>query len=280
MMAKKRTLKPGISPLHFFGSEVRLAREAAGMTQGELGKIANCDTSLVSRIEGGEANPSLGFPEACDMAFPHMNGFYTRFWTEHQDWPGGMFPQWADPWMTSEAEATMVGIYQPIIFPGLFQTAPYARAIFKGAKPHLSDEAVDQEVDKRLNRQRIFARENPPHVSVILDELVLHRMIGSRETMHEQLTHVVEMSCRSYITVQIVPAEIGAHAGLTGAFMIAKCPGKPDILYVDAVVGQTFKNRPLVTDFAMAFEDIRAEALPASRSRDLTLREAEERWQI
>jgi hypothetical protein len=139
---------------------------------------------------------------------------------------------------------------------------------------------VDQEVDKRLNRQRIFARENPPHVSVILDELVLHRMIGTRETMHEQLMHVAEMSRRSFVTVQIVPSEIGAHAGLDGGFMIAKCPGKTDILYVDGVVGQTFKNRPLVTDFATAFEDIRAEALPASRSRDLTLREAEERWQI
>jgi hypothetical protein len=242
--------------------------------------MANCDTSLVSRIEGGHANPSLGFPEACDAAFPHMNGFFTRFWNEHQDWPGDMFPQWADPWMTSEAEATMLGIYQPIIFPGLFQTASYARAIFRGARPHLSDEAVNEEVDKRLNRQRIFVRENPPHLSVILDELVLHRMIGSVEIMHEQLMHVAEMSRRSHITVQIVPAEIGAHAGLDGGFMIARCPGKPDILYVDAVQGLTFKNRPLVTDFATAFEDIRAEALPASRSRDLTLREAEERWQV
>jgi hypothetical protein len=35
----KRDLDPEMSPLHFFGAEVRRAREAAGMTLAELGAI-------------------------------------------------------------------------------------------------------------------------------------------------------------------------------------------------------------------------------------------------
>lgn len=36
-------LTPGASPMHHFGAEVRLAREAAGMSQSELGALVPCD---------------------------------------------------------------------------------------------------------------------------------------------------------------------------------------------------------------------------------------------
>ena len=52
-MPRVRTLTPGASPTHFFGSEVRRAREAAGMPQAELGALVPCDKSVVSRIEAG-----------------------------------------------------------------------------------------------------------------------------------------------------------------------------------------------------------------------------------
>lgn len=57
-MAGKRDLDPGASPLHFFGAEVRRAREAAGMTLAELGARVPCDASTVSRVESGLLSPS------------------------------------------------------------------------------------------------------------------------------------------------------------------------------------------------------------------------------
>ena len=56
---------------------------------------------------------------------------------------------------------------------------------------------------------------------------VLHRLIGSRKIMYDQLLHLADASCRSNITVQIVPAEIGAHAGLLGGFAIASFDNAP-----------------------------------------------------
>ncbi len=38
-MPAKRDLDPGASPLHFFGAEVRRAREAADMTLADLGAL-------------------------------------------------------------------------------------------------------------------------------------------------------------------------------------------------------------------------------------------------
>lgn len=61
-MAGKRDLDPGASPLHFYGAEVRRAREAAGMTLAELGARVPCDASTVSRVESGLLSPTERFP--------------------------------------------------------------------------------------------------------------------------------------------------------------------------------------------------------------------------
>jgi transcriptional regulator with XRE-family HTH domain len=64
----KRDLDPGASPLHFFGAEVRRAREAAGMTLADLGAAVPCDASTVSKIEAGILNPTERFLTACTEA--------------------------------------------------------------------------------------------------------------------------------------------------------------------------------------------------------------------
>lgn len=115
-------------------------------------------------------------------------------------------------------------------------------------------------------------------MSVLLDESVLHRLTGTPQVVYDQLLQVADMSMRSHISVQVIAGNVGAHAGLPGAFMIANCDGKPDILYIDAVEGQTVERNALVRKSAIAFDLIRSEALPASASRETILKAAEERW--
>ena len=50
---------------------------------------------------------------------------------------------------------------------------------------------------RRIGRQAIFDKPEPPHLWVVLDEAVLHRLIGSPKVMYDQLTHLAEMSERS-----------------------------------------------------------------------------------
>jgi transcriptional regulator with XRE-family HTH domain len=71
---RKQALTPNASPLHFFGSEVRHAREAAGMTLNDLGAMVPCDPSTVSRVESGILAPDMHFAEVCDEAFPSSGG--------------------------------------------------------------------------------------------------------------------------------------------------------------------------------------------------------------
>jgi transcriptional regulator with XRE-family HTH domain len=252
----KRDLDPGASPLHFFGAEVRRAREAASMTLADLGAAVPCDASTVSKIEAGLLNPTERFLVACTEAFPG----------------------WFEDWLNIEREATSLRIWQPLIVPGLLQTADYARALFRADTLNTGDDALDELVYARLARQRIFDKPDPPNLWVVLDESVLHRLIGTPKTTYDQLVQVADMSMRSYICVQVVPATTGAHAGLGGAFMIASVDGKADVLYIDAVEDQTIDGNALVRKAAITFDLVRSDALTRNDSRDLILKVAEERW--
>lgn len=142
-----------------------------------------------------------------------------------------------------------------------------------------TDENLEELVGARLERQAILDRPRPPELWVALDEAVLHRLIGSGKIMHDQLLHLADLSCRPSITVQVVPAEVGAHAGLMGAFIVADFDSAPSILYAEtAVEGQTIEKPALVSKAALAFDRLRAEALPRGASRDLIGKVAEERW--
>ena len=238
-MPRIRTLTPGASPMHFFGSEVRRAREAAGMTQADLGALVPCDNSTVSRVEAGILAPDEAFALACDNAFPHVGGWFTRFYRECNGW-SAPFPSWFEDWLKAEQEATTLRIWQPIIIPGLLQTPGYARALFLAGQDDTSDEAIGKLVAARMGLEAIFDKPDRPKLLVVLDEMVLHRLIGSPKIMHDQLA---DMSARSYIAVQVVPASTGANAGLAGSFMIASFDSKPDLMYLDAVEGQTVREQ-------------------------------------
>jgi hypothetical protein len=62
--------------------------------------------------------------------------------------------------------------------------------------------------------------------------------------MHDQLLQVAEMSKGPRITVQVVPAEVGAHVGLLGSFITASfADGTPGMVYLETPVeGETSKN--------------------------------------
>ena len=43
-----------------------------------------------------------------------------------------------------------------------------------------------------------FAKPEPPDLWVVLDESVLHRLIGSPKVVYDQLTHLADTSGRSH----------------------------------------------------------------------------------
>ncbi len=274
-MPAPKPLDPGASPQHFFGAEFRRAREVAGIKQGEFAATVPCDTATVSRVEMGVLVPSDAFIDATRRAFPELD-WLVRFFDASHRWHNGPIPRWLEAWLAAEGEATELRIWQPLIVPGLLQTPEYARALLLAGQTNTSDEAISAQVTARLARQSIFDKPDPPNVLVVLDQAVLHRLIGSPKIMSDQLAQVADLSARPFVSVQVIPASGGAHAGLAGSFMVASSPGHADVGHVDAVEDQTIDWSELVRKMSIAFERLRGDALPRNASRDLIQKVAEQ----
>lgn len=271
---------PESNPAAFLGAELRRARVAAGFSSQEtLAAKLGYDRTVIAKAETGERPPS---PEVADALEAELlpagpSGLVGRL-AKLARRADGPVPAWFEDWLAAEREALMLRYWQPIIIPGLFQTAEYARALLLAAQTDTSDEAIEALVAARLARRAIFDKPDPPDVVVALDEAVLRRLIGSPQVMHEQLTELAEFSTRSYVSVQVVPADNGANAGLGGALNIASGDGTPDVVHMDAVEGQTTERRALVRKAAVAFDRVRGDALSRGQSRDMIFRLADELW--
>jgi transcriptional regulator with XRE-family HTH domain len=273
-----RELDSSAGPLNFFGAELRRARAAAGLSQEQLGQRVGYSGALVGKVETGDRAPSLDFAQHCDRALPDMGGLFVRIYELARRWDGG-YPSWFAEWLDAERRATSLRTWEPLLIPGLLQTADYARALFEAWRSADSDDELDQLVSGRTGRQSIFERPQPPALWAIVDEGVLHRCVGSAKIMHDQLMHLADMSGRSKITIQVVPGEVGAHVGLLGAFAIASAGGAPSTVYMESPdQGQTTETPSVVAKVSETFDTLRAEALPRGASQDLIRRVAEERW--
>ena len=264
-MPASRDLDPTASPMAFFGAEVRRARMAAGMTLADLAATVPCDASTVSRVEAGLLSPTERFAVACDESFPQMAGWFMRFYLGSRKW-AGPHPPWFRDWVEIEERATDIRWWEPLLVPGLLQTASYARAVLSSWRRDNGDD-IDGKVTARIERQAILDRDKPPELRVLLDESVLRRSVGGAAIMAGQLDHLAEMGRRPNITIQAVPEAAGAYAGLSGAFAVASMAGEQHAAYLEAGVrGMTVLDASLISQAAIMLDDLRDEAFSRSRS--------------
>jgi transcriptional regulator with XRE-family HTH domain len=268
---------PETNPASFLGAELRRARVAAGFSSQEaLAAKLGYDRSVIAKAETGERPPS---PEVADALQAELfpagpDGLVARLATLARR-ADGPIPSWFESWLEAERAAHMLRLWSPMLVPGLLQIGEYARALFLATG--LDEDAAAEHVAVRLGRQAILERPKPPHVVVVLDEPVLHRLIGSPQVMADQLAHIAEMSERPNISVQVIPADTGANAGLSGAFDLASGDGAPEVLRMEAVEDVTAESRSLVRTAANIFVRVQADALPRAASRALIL-EAVQQW--
>ena len=269
------------SPLRVFGAMLRYYRTKAGLAQADLGERVHFSDDLISKIEMGQRAPTKEFTAACD-AVPELDtgGALAELRGQLRDYlRQQVYPGWFHRWPEAEAEARALRWYEPLLVPGLLQTLDYARAVLRGAQPDATYERIEEQDAARIQRQDVLAKDDPPHLWCVIDEGVLHRCIGGRKVMHDQLHHLAEMSDRPKVSVQVVSFETGAHAGLLGCFAIADLGGLHDTLYLEtATTGQVVEVPSVVSEAALIFENLRSEALPRGASRDLIMKVAEQQW--
>jgi transcriptional regulator with XRE-family HTH domain len=184
-----------------------------------------------------------------------------------------------------ETEARSVWTWEPQLVPGLLQTESYARAVIAGwtAIMPTPREEVERRVEARLARQRLLARDPPLELRTVIDESVLHRQIGSRAVMREQLEHLVTVSRRPSIRLQIL-AFGGDHPIGTGSFNYMQFNQRHDIPLNDIVnVEQLARNYQVAQEsetlqYQVAFRGLSGLALSPEESRTLIQQAIREVW--
>jgi transcriptional regulator with XRE-family HTH domain len=268
-----------LNPLFgFFATELKRARNAAGLTQDSLGKRIGFSGEQVSKVELGDRRPTGQFAEGCDAVFPELGGTFGRLVAKAEK-SHGVYPSWFESWVDAEERASVLRSWEPLMVPGLLQTPDYARAVFE-AWQAVDGRDTETDVSGRLARQAIFDRPSPPLFMAVLDEAVLYRRVGDVKVMHTQLGHLLALADRPRVTLQVVPAEVGVHVGLLGGFAIAGFGDEtPGMVYLETPdEGQITKHPTTVDKVSVTFDVLRAGALSTTATRDLIAKVAEERW--
>ncbi len=267
----------GRSPRQVFGGMLRYYREQAGVSRAELARQISKSVSLVQAIELGQRAPTPEVTGDLEAALS-AGGALARLREEIGDGLGYQaFPAWFQDWAAKEAEAATVRWFEPLIVPGLLQTPDYARAIFR-TRFKITSEEIEERVAARMRRQEILARDDPAALWVILDEWVLRRPVGGRHVMVEQVNRLIEAARLPHIVIEVIPADVGAHEGVTGAFALADFEDAPSVGYQEgAVRGQPVEERKDVASLDLTWDILRGEALPRAASL-AALEEAAKSW--
>jgi transcriptional regulator with XRE-family HTH domain len=257
------------SPQAIWGRELRHYRKQAGLTQAELATRISFSESLISGVETGQLAASLPFAESCDREL-ETGGALTRtldFKKAHR------LPTGFAEYLEVEKKTSMIRWYEGLCIPGLLQTPEYARELHRTGRPGDTPEEIEALVTSRMERKALLTATNCPTLWVVMDEPVLRRPVGSAKIMREQIGYLLELTDHPKVTLQVIPFDTGAHAGLTCCFSLLALPGGVTVAYAEDLTGGRFIERPEdVGYWAMCYESIKSSASSVKQSADLIRR--------
>ncbi|WP_328744313.1 helix-turn-helix domain-containing protein [Streptomyces sp. NBC_00285] len=156
-----------------------------------------------------------------------------------------VLPNWFSAYVSLEAGARTLRTYEPHYVTGLLQTHAYARGVLRGGFPNEGDQDLGHRVDLRLRRQSLLERSDAPTLWVVMEEAVLHRVVGGAEVMREQIDRLLEASELEHVSVDVVPFAAGAHVGACAPFTYFRFeePELPDIVYTEVLSGAMYLDQ-------------------------------------
>lgn len=259
------------------GDGLREAMRTAGMTGSEVSRRLDWSDSKVSRLLTGKRGATVADVSSIlaicgvkskerDRLLRLCGDVGTPGWLQQH---GSRLPKQLRTLIDHEDKAIVISDFQPIVVPGLLQTDQYARCLLSGTRT-LPAEEVDDRVAARLARQSLFGAARRPKFTFYLHEFVLRLPAGPADVMSDQLHHLLRMSVRTYITLRVIPAALGVHAGIAGAFKLMEFPGFNPVVYLDSETTSLFlEKEEEITAHRRILEVFADTALSEGESRDV-----------
>ena len=258
------------------GALLRALRTERGWTVDHVAEQLRVSPSKVSRLETGQRGVSgEDIRDLCDLY--EVDGEQRERLTELAR-EGKQRAQWQPrglPYSTYvglEADATSISDYGLGLMPGLLQTTDYARAVVRALVPGWVPDAVELRVGGRIARQQLLFSETPPHFEVVLDESVLHRVVGSPAIMRTQLERLLELSALSNVTIQVIPYDAGALPSGTNKFIVLSFASAAvsDVVFIEGLTGDLYLDDPRdVEVYNLTFRKLVDLAADPERTREM-----------
>lgn len=265
------------------GAELANHRGRSRLTQAGVARELDVSQGLVSQWEQGKYLPErdqvrtmlglYGVPAAEVERLVELvdRPVDLRSWLSRWDDVTATFVR---TFLGCEGFASREFIYAPLVLPALVQTERYAAAM-TAPSARVRPDQERRLVELRLARQDRL-RDGDLHLTAVIEEDVLDRPAGSRETMHEQLVHLRELTEWPNVDLLIIPTAVGRHDGLEGRFTVLYFEDGDGVrqagpvVYVEIPGDAVYKTaQDQVAGYTASADQIVSAALSASESKDL-----------
>lgn len=258
------------------GGQLRRRREAAGVTREAAGEAIRASAAKISRLELGR----VGFKERDVVDLLALYGVVTGddlaeflalarranepgWWQRYHD----LLPGWAETYIGLEQAASLIRTYEVQFVPGLLQTADYAREVTRLGYDDARE--VDRRVELRIRRQSLLTDPGGPTLWAVVDEAALRRPLAGPELSRAQLDHLIALSERPNVRLQVAPFHFGGHAAAGGPFTILRFAESdlPDIVYLEQLTSALYLDRRSdVEQYAQVMDRLCAQIEPLDRT--------------
>ncbi|WP_434450208.1 helix-turn-helix domain-containing protein [Lentzea sp. E54] len=228
-----------------FGEGVRAVVAGSGLSSRQVAELVDCDESKVSEVLNGKVYLSrlevavllsVCRPEAAERnrllaLYPtrHVLGWWQQY--------GKSAPIRPSTVLAHVAMAKELIDWQPHALPVFLRTDDYARELMIA-----SATVPQEEIDERLRVQaemRDLLRDRLD-CTFFIHEFALRLQVGEPAVQAEQMLHLTMMANWAHVKIRVVPASVGAHAGMTGAFTQLKFPKYEPVVWLEALNSHTF----------------------------------------
>ncbi|MEV7286931.1 helix-turn-helix transcriptional regulator [Streptomyces sp. NPDC093252] len=250
-----------------FGRRVCKLRKAAGLTQAELGALVHVVSTRITQIERASgAKPTLELTRALDSVLGADNLLIELWPYVYRE----AFPDWSQKFIAEQRRALVIREYAAHLVPGLLQTEGYARTVLSLGQTLSSNEQLEERIAFRMGRQDRLTAPDRPELWVILDESVLRRPVGGPAVIREQMEKILWAAEQPNITLQVLPFSQSGHDVMGGSLSLLNMPNGSEIAYTEGShYGQLIQEPAEIRAFALAYDRLRAAALPPLMSLDM-----------
>ena len=253
---------------------IREARDAAGLTQGQVAEAMEWSPSKVIRIENGEVSispndlrPLLTHLGVKDRAAVNELVAAARIARQRQRQAWYQKPELREHMSDAlrhlieyEAEATEIRNYSTHYVPGPIQTPEYAEAL-TGSHDELDQEQIKAVLEARIHRRAAILPRLGTSVQFycLLDESVFRRPTGGKEVFAGQLRELHRLATQQSIHIRMLPFDLQYPIANNATYdLLSLSDGaNSEVLYREnGISDEVIEDRAVVTRHRQRFDQL------------------------